>query len=231
MSPFTEYMNKLELEAISEDDICARDETLDEIFPEDHALGVGGGAASAGCTAATPQEGGDLAAARAMVALSFVHDANVKIRQLKIDESTNPPPVCSGFERGAGAYPQDINQKPPADEGNHAPLKKTPCQSIIGCDDTGIFLKKAPIVTKKERKKTLYKNSANLPKVSLIVAFYLNTHCHHLNPCLNCALSKSLSNSPSSANIIPSKTALSAACSWTANINAGRSVLHNVACL
>ena len=57
-------------------------------------------------------------------------------------------------------------------------------------------------MTKKERKKTLYKNSANLPKVSLIVAFFLNTHCHHLNPCLNCALSKSLSNSPSRANIM-----------------------------
>ena len=45
MSPFTEYiMNKLELEATSEDDISARDKTLDAIFAEDHALGVGGGA-------------------------------------------------------------------------------------------------------------------------------------------------------------------------------------------
>jgi hypothetical protein len=121
MSPFTEYiMNELELEATSEDDIRAGDETLDAIFAEDHALGVGGGAASlAGRMPATPQEGGDLATARAMAALSFV----------------------------------DIDQKPPADEGKHAPLKKTPCQSIIGCDDTGIFLKKAPIVTKMERKK------------------------------------------------------------------------------
>jgi hypothetical protein len=142
MHPFTEYMNELELEASSEDDIRAGDETLDAIFAEDHALGVGGGAALAGCTPATPQEGGDLAMARAMAALSFV----------------------------------DIDQKPPANEGKHAPLKKTPCQSIISCDDTGIFLKKAPIVTKKERKKMLYKNSANLPKVSLIVAFFLYTH-------------------------------------------------------
>jgi hypothetical protein len=79
----------------------------------------------------------------------------------------------------------DIDQKPPSDEGKHAPLKKTPCQSIIGCDNTGIFLKKAPLVTKMERKKTRYKNSANPPKVRLIVAF-LYMHCHHLNPCLNC---------------------------------------------
>ena len=41
MSPFTEYMNELELEATSEDDIHAGDETLDAIFAEDHALGVG----------------------------------------------------------------------------------------------------------------------------------------------------------------------------------------------
>jgi hypothetical protein len=207
-------MNELELEATPDDDIRAGDETLDAIFAEDHTLGVGGGAASAGRTAATPQEGGDLAAARAMAALSFVHDANEKemIGQLKIDEATNPPPKCSGFGRG-GAHPQDADQKPPADEGKHAPLKKTPCQSIIGCDDTGIILKKAPILTKKERKKTLYKNADNPPKVSLIVAFFLNTHCHHLNPCLNCDLSKSLSNSLSRADIIPSKTALSTACS------------------
>ena len=72
MSPFTEYMNELELEATSEDDICAGDETLNAIFAEDHALGVGGGAASAGRTAATPQEGGDLAAAQAMAALSGI---------------------------------------------------------------------------------------------------------------------------------------------------------------
>jgi hypothetical protein len=62
-SPFTDYMN--ELKATSEDDIRAGDETLDAIFDgdetlgaffarscEDHALGVGGGAASAGRTAA-----------------------------------------------------------------------------------------------------------------------------------------------------------------------------------
>ena len=138
MSPFTEYMIELELEATSEDDIHAGDEILDEIFAEDHALGVGGGAASAGCTAATPQEGGDPAAARAMAALSFVHDANVKIRQLKIDEATNPPPVCSTFVQD-GAHLQDVDQKPPADEGKHAPLKKTPCQSIICCDDRHFF--------------------------------------------------------------------------------------------
>jgi hypothetical protein len=98
MSPFTEYMNKFKLEATLEDDIHAGDETLHAIFAEDHALSIGGGAASTGRTAATPQEGGDIAAARAMAALSFVHDANVKIGQLKIDEATNPPPVCSGFE-------------------------------------------------------------------------------------------------------------------------------------
>ncbi len=64
-SPFTDYMNKLK--ATSEDDIRAGDETLDAIFDgdetlgaffarscEDHALGVGGGAASAGRTAAPP---------------------------------------------------------------------------------------------------------------------------------------------------------------------------------
>ncbi len=66
MSPFTEYMNELELKATSEDDIRDRDETLDAIFAEDHALDVGGGAASAGRTPAMPQEGGDLATARAM---------------------------------------------------------------------------------------------------------------------------------------------------------------------
>ena len=137
-----------------------------------------------------------------MAALSFVHDG-----QLKIDEATNPPPVCSGFEQGI-ADPQDANKKPPADKGKHATLKKTPFQSIIGCDDTGIFLKKAPIATKKERTKTLYKNAEAVPKVSLIVAFFLNTtHCHHLKHRLNCAPSKSLSNSPSRVNIIPSKTA------------------------
>ena len=61
-SPFTDYMN-----ANSEDDIRAGDETIDALFDgdetlsaffarscEDHALGVGGGAASACCTAAPP---------------------------------------------------------------------------------------------------------------------------------------------------------------------------------
>jgi hypothetical protein len=33
----------------------------------------------------------------------------------------------------------DIDQKPPSNKGKHDPLKKTPCQSIIGCDDTSIF--------------------------------------------------------------------------------------------
>ena len=80
-------MKELKLKAISEDDIRAGDKTLDAIFAEDLTLGVGGGAALAGHTAATPQEGDDhLAAAQAMAALSFVHDG-----QLKIDEATNPP--------------------------------------------------------------------------------------------------------------------------------------------
>jgi hypothetical protein len=61
MSPFTEYiMNKLELKATLEDDIRARDKTLDAIFAEDHTHDVGGGAASAGRTPATPQEGNKL---------------------------------------------------------------------------------------------------------------------------------------------------------------------------
>jgi len=204
-SPFTAYLKELELEATSEDDIRAEDETLDAIFAEDLILilGVGGGAASAGCTAAMPQEGDDhLAAARAMTALSFVHDG-----QLKIDEATNPHPVCSGYEQGS-ADPQDADQNPPADEGKHATSKKTPFQSIIGCNDTGILLKKAPKTTKKERTKMVYNNAEALPKVSLIVAFFLNTtHCHHLKHRLNCAPSKSLSNSPSRVDIIPSKTA------------------------
>ena len=93
-SPFTEYLKELELKATSEDDICAGEETLDAIFAEDLTLGVSGGAASSGRTAATPQEGDDhLAAAQAMAALSFVHDG-----QLKIDEATNPHPMCSGYE-------------------------------------------------------------------------------------------------------------------------------------
>ncbi len=106
-------MKELELKATSEDDIRAGDETLGTIFAEDLTLGVGGGAALAGRTAATPQEGGDLAAAQAMATLSFVHNG-----QLKIDGATNPPPVCSGFGRG-GAHLQDTNQKPPANEGKH----------------------------------------------------------------------------------------------------------------
>ena len=58
-SPFTEYLKELELKATSEDNICAGDETLDAIFAEDLTLGVGGGAALAGRTVATPQEGDD----------------------------------------------------------------------------------------------------------------------------------------------------------------------------
>ena len=57
-------MPNVELEATSEDDIRAGDETLDAIFAEDHALDVGGGAASAGRTAAPPQGWGDLAVAQ-----------------------------------------------------------------------------------------------------------------------------------------------------------------------
>ncbi len=201
MGPFTEYMN--ELEATSEDDIHAGDETLNAIFAEDHAFGVGGGAASAGRTAATPQEGDyHLAVAQAMAAISFVYDG-----QQKIDEATNPHPACSGYEQGS-ADPHDADQKPPANEGKHATSKKTPFQSIIGCDDTGIFLKKAQKTTKKERTKMVYNNAEAPPKVSLIVAFFLKTtHCHHLKHRLNCAPSKSLSNSPSRVDIIPSKTA------------------------
>ncbi len=129
------------------------------IFAKD-AL-IGGGAASAGCTAAPPQGGGDLSAARAMAALSgssggytkfFVDNAIVAdmVCQQQSDETAHPPPVYSGFGRG-GAQPQDADQKQPANEGKHAPSKKTPCQSIIGCNDTGIFLKKAPVATKKEK--------------------------------------------------------------------------------
>jgi hypothetical protein len=65
MSPFTKYLNKLE--ATSNDNICDGDETLIAIFAREdasiHALGVGSGAALAGCMAAPPQ-GGDLAAAQ-----------------------------------------------------------------------------------------------------------------------------------------------------------------------
>jgi hypothetical protein len=147
-SPFTEYLKELKLQATSEEDIRVGDKTLDAIFVEDLTIGVGGGAALAGCTAATPQEGDDhLAAAQAMAALSFVHDG-----QLKIDDATNPYPVCSGYEQGT-ADPQDANQKPPANKGKHATSKKTPFQSIIGCNDTGIFLKKAPKTTKRKERR------------------------------------------------------------------------------
>jgi hypothetical protein len=205
VSPFNKYMD--ELEATSIDDIRELDETTDALFAREdasiHTLGIGGGAASAGPMAAQPQ-GGNLAAARAMAAIScsmggctnfFVEDDIVKemVDQLK-SETANPLPVCPGYWQG-GAQPQDTNQKPPADEGKHAPSKKPPCQSIISCDDTGLFLKKAA-ATKKEKKEPPY-NTNNVPKVSLIVAFFLNMHCHHLNPCPTCALSKSLSNSPS----------------------------------
>ncbi len=55
--PFTEYLKELELQATSEEDIHVRDKTLDAIFAEeDLTLGGGCGAASAGCTAATPQD-------------------------------------------------------------------------------------------------------------------------------------------------------------------------------
>ena len=57
-SPFTEYLKELELQATLEEDILVGDETLDAIFAEeDLTLGGGGGATSAGCTAATPQDG------------------------------------------------------------------------------------------------------------------------------------------------------------------------------
>ena len=56
-------MKELKLEATSEEDIRAGDETLNAIFAEDFTLGVGGGAASAGRTAAMPQEGDDHLAA------------------------------------------------------------------------------------------------------------------------------------------------------------------------
>jgi hypothetical protein len=217
MSPFTEYiMNELELEATSEDDIRAGDETLDAIFAEDHAHDVGGGAASAGRTPATPQEGNELE-----LEATSVDDIRAGDETLDaIFAEDHALGVGGGAASLAGRMPAtpqeggdlataramaalsfvDIDQKPPADEGKHAPLKKTPCQSIIGCDDTGIFLKKAPIVTKMERKKMLYKNSASLPKVSLIVAFSI----HALPPSKPLPeLRKSLSNSPSRANIIP----------------------------
>jgi hypothetical protein len=99
----------------------------------------------------------------------FVNDDIAKeiVDQLK-SETANPLPVCPGYWQGA--QPQDVNQKPPADKQKHAPSKKPPCQSIIGCNDTGLFLKKA-VATKKEKKKLPY-NTNNVSKVSLIVAFF-----------------------------------------------------------
>jgi hypothetical protein len=160
-SPFNEYMD--ELEATSIDDIRELDETTNALFAckdaSIHSLGVSGGAASAGRMAAQPQ-GGDLTAARAMAAIScsmggctnfFVNDDIVEEMkgQLK-SETANLLPVCPGYWQG-GAQLQDADQKPPADKGKHAPSKKPPCQSIIGCNDTGLFLKKAA-VTKKEKR-------------------------------------------------------------------------------
>jgi hypothetical protein len=110
----------------------------------------------------------------------FVDDDIVKEMKSQLkSETANPLPVCPEYWQG-GPQPQDTNQKPPTDEGKHASSKKPPHQSIIGCDDTSLFLKKAA-ETKKEKKKPPY-NTDNIPKVSLIVAFFLNMHCHHLNP-------------------------------------------------
>ncbi len=157
-SPFTEYMKELKT---SSNDISELDKKLNiEFACEDsliHALGIGG-TASAGL-AALPQRG-DLAAARAKVALScsmggctnfFVDDAIVAeiFDQLK-SETADPLPVCPQYWQG-GAQPQDVNQKPPADKQKHAPLKKPPCQSIIGCGDTGLFLKRAVAMKKEKR--------------------------------------------------------------------------------
>jgi hypothetical protein len=69
VSSFTEYLN--ELKATSIDDICELDKTTNALFARKdasiHALGVGGGAALAGCMAAQPQ-GGNLTVAQAMAA-------------------------------------------------------------------------------------------------------------------------------------------------------------------
>jgi hypothetical protein len=83
-SPFTEYMKEPET---SSNDICELDEKFDVEFAREdssiHALGVGG-AASAG-TAAPPQ-GGDLAAARAMAALSPFFGIHMEdLRQTQIE--------------------------------------------------------------------------------------------------------------------------------------------------
>ncbi len=179
VSSFTKYLNKLE--ATSVDDIRELDETTNALFVRKdasiHALGVSGGAALAGCMAAQPQ-GGNLAAAQVMAAIScsmggctnfFVDNdiVEVIVNQLK-SKTVDPLPVCPGYRQGA--QPQDVNQKPPADKQKHAPLKKPLCQSIIGCDDTGLFLKKA-VATKMGKKKPPY-NTNNIPMVSLIVAFF-----------------------------------------------------------
>ena len=183
-------MNELELKATSEDDIRAGDKTLDAIFAEDHTNDVGGGAALAGCTPATLQEGneleleatseGDIRAGDKTLDVIFAEDHTLGVGGGAASSAGCTPatPQEGGDLATARAMAAlsfvDINQKPPAYKGKHAPLKTTPC-----------LLKKAPIVTRMERKKTLYKNSASLPKVSLIVSF-LYMHCHHLNPCLNC---------------------------------------------
>ncbi len=80
----------------------------------------------------------------------FVDDDIVKEMKSQLkSETANPLPMCPGYWHG-GAQPQDANQMPPADKGKHAPSKKPSCQSIIGCNDTGLFLKKAA-ETKKEK--------------------------------------------------------------------------------
>ena len=56
-------MKEFELKATLKDEIRAGDETLYAIFAEDFTLVVDGGAALAGRTAATPQEGDDHLAA------------------------------------------------------------------------------------------------------------------------------------------------------------------------
>jgi hypothetical protein len=78
----------------------------------------------------------------------FIDDAIVAeiVNKLKSD-TANPLPVCPGYWQG-GAQLQDIDQKPPADKQKRVPLKKPPCQSIIGCGDTSLFLKKAVAMKK-----------------------------------------------------------------------------------
>jgi hypothetical protein len=93
-----------------------------------------------------------------MAALSFVHDG-----QLKIDEATNPHPVCSGFEQGS-ADPQDANQKPPANEGKHATLKKSPFHSIIGCNDISNFFEEGSYSDQKGKNKDTVQERRGPPK-------------------------------------------------------------------